>query len=449
MLPQEDRLARIAAALLLLAGAARASDPPIAADARLSLDGPLWTATPASDPGSAIAATVPGDLISDIAASGAVANPWLDLTWRAEAARWDLESWAYSTRFATPAGWAAGAGAETWLVLDSVKMAADVALNGRALGAATSQHLRYAIAASGALAAPGADNELTLTFAPTTQDARNDAGRYMGCSGGWDWAPYSNETVGRTPKGIRTFSKGVAGSVYLAHTAAPAAGGAGAAITAVKPLVFYAGAYAAQPLTDASAGPWRVDVVVYLLSPAGAAGTITVEAEWAPGAPATADVSLAAGAETAVNVSLSVPAGSVSLWWPNAVARASPGGRRLYAVTASFSPAGSAASVAASRRVGFRALALATADDSDPGALSGVPGSGNLTMRFKVNGADLFARGANWIPLEELEGRNLDAAHAAAVASAAAANFNVLRVWGGKYAIPEPSRPPARPPNQP
>jgi hypothetical protein len=61
-------------------------------------------------------------------------------------------------------------------------MAADVALNGAALGAATSQHLRYALAASGALAAPGADNVLTLTFPPTTQDARNDAGRYMGCA---------------------------------------------------------------------------------------------------------------------------------------------------------------------------------------------------------------------------------------------------------------------------
>ncbi len=58
-------------------------------------------------------------------------------------------------------------------------------------------------------------------------------------------------------------------------------------------------------------------------------------------------------------------------------------------------------------------------------------------MIFRVNGAAIFARGANMIPMEELEGR-LDAdAHRYLVQSAAHANFNMLRVWGGGIIVPD------------
>ena len=152
-------------------------------------------------------------------------------------------------------------------------------------------------------------------------------------------------------------------------------------------------------------------------------------------------VSIAPGSAGApVTATLPVPAGSVALWWP-----AGLGAQALYTVSVVFAPSAPGATpLRLSRTLGFRTVALVTADDSDPASLEGVWGSGNLTLRWKVNGADVFARGANWIPLEELEGRNSDAAHAAAVASAAAANFNVLRVWGGKYANPEPTH--TRPP---
>jgi hypothetical protein len=61
-------------------------------------------------------------------------------------------------------------------------------------------------------------------------------------------------------------------------------------------------------------------------------------------------------------------------------------------------------------------LAESASADSDRvlAFIAGVPGSGDLTMRFKVNGADLAVRGTNWIPLEELNARSTDAAHAAA-----------------------------------
>ena len=234
-----------------------------------------------------------------------------------------------------------------------------------------------------------------------------------------DWAPYSNETTGRTPKGIRTFSKGLVQSVYLSRVSSTSA-----FITAVKPLVTPLFSYPTSPL--ASAGAWRVDVVVYLRSHVAVSGTLTASPAF--GAPVALPATLPGGdAEVAVNVSLSVAPGAVELWWPNTVAVSRP----LYAINVSFAPAGGGAPVATARRVGFRTIALATADDSDPAALAGVPGSGAVTMRLKINGADVFARGANWIPLEELHARETDAAAAAAVASAAAASMNILRVWGG------------------
>ena len=56
-------------------------------------------------------------------------------------------------------------------------------------------------------------------------------------------------------------------------------------------------------------------------------------------------------------------------------------------------------------------------------------GNGNFTMRFRVNGANLFARGANMIPMEEYEGWANADAFRFLVHSAKDANMNILRIW--------------------
>ena len=48
-------------------------------------------------------------------------------------------------------------------------------------------------------------------------------------------------------------------------------------------------------------------------------------------------------------------------------------------------------------------------------------------MFWRVNGAVIYVRGANMIPMEELEGRLSSEAHSTLVASAADAGFNTLR----------------------
>ena len=55
----------------------------------------------------------------------------------------------------------------------------------------------------------------------------------------------------------------------------------------------------------------------------------------------------------------------------------------------------------------------------------------------RVNGAPMLARGANMIPMEELEGRLSGAAHRQLVKSAADGSMNTLRVWGGGMFLPD------------
>lgn len=64
--------------------------------------------------------------------------------------------------------------------------------------------------------------------------------------------------------------------------------------------------------------------------------------------------------------------------------------------------------VFASRSVGFRVAHLVTTDDvACAGEIqcANETGTGDHTMRFKVNGANVWARGSNQIPMEEMEGR--------------------------------------------
>ena len=52
-------------------------------------------------------------------------------------------------------------------------------------------------------------------------------------------------------------------------------------------------------------------------------------------------------------------------------------------------------------------------------------------LTFTVNGSEIFARGANWVPVDLLPSRATPADYRELVQWAALANFNMFRVWGG------------------
>ena len=228
---------------------------------------------------------------------------------------------------------------------------------------------------------------------------------------------------------MRTLSKGIWRDVYVTATATDSA-----AIVHVAPLVFYNGPYPTNILADYNAGPWTVSVRVLLFvasGTGGAHGKLDITGEWG-GEGTSGPLSINEG-ETIVTVNITVEANTVALWWPNGI-----GGQTMYNLNVTFtSNVTSLTPIIATRRIGFRTFTIVTADDTDPESIAGKDGSGTLMVRWKINGANLFARGADVIPMENMEGRQTDVAYKSMIASAAAAGFNTLRVDGIDLYFPD------------
>lgn len=97
------------------------------------------------------------------------------------------------------------------------------------------------------------------------------------------------------------------------------------------------------------------------------------------------------------------------LWWP-----AGLGAQTLHDLTIKLDDQ------IETRRIGLRSMELVTETD-DVG----------LGFKFRVNGHDVFMRGANWIPADALPSRIDPDKTRALLQSAVDANMNMVRVWGG------------------
>jgi beta-mannosidase len=100
---------------------------------------------------------------------------------------------------------------------------------------------------------------------------------------------------------------------------------------------------------------------------------------------------------------------SPQLWWPNGY-----GDQPLYELEVK------AAGDILRKRLGLRRLELVAQEDET-----------GLGFKFRVNGLDLFAKGANWIPCDALPARQTREVLDDLLSSAAQAHMNMLRVWGG------------------
>lgn len=107
------------------------------------------------------------------------------------------------------------------------------------------------------------------------------------------------------------------------------------------------------------------------------------------------------------------------LWWPHGM-----GEQPLYTVSARLA-AGGHVNTYPDFAIGIRTIRLNT--DKLPGEET----DGERTFALEVNGVPLFAKGANWIPADSIYARVTDARYDTLISEAKAANFNMLRVWGG------------------
>ncbi len=102
------------------------------------------------------------------------------------------------------------------------------------------------------------------------------------------------------------------------------------------------------------------------------------------------------------------------LWWP-----AGMGPQNLYTVTVELYQKGRLLDVL-EKRIGFRTMVLEQTDDE-----------WGKSFRFAVNGVPFFAKGGNWIPADSFPPRVTRAKYEALLRDCAAAQMNMLRVWGG------------------
>lgn len=117
------------------------------------------------------------------------------------------------------------------------------------------------------------------------------------------------------------------------------------------------------------------------------------------------------GREAALALRIADPA----LWWPNGL-----GAQPLYEVKVDLTDAEGAILDTWTRRIGLRTLTLDRQTDK-----------WGESFRFVVNGVPFFAKGANWIPADGILSRMAKGDYERLIADSAAANMNMLRVWGG------------------
>lgn len=254
----------------------------------------------ASAGGFSVDATVPGDLVTDLERGAGYGDPLFSQNWLNTS--YDGPEWVMSATFDVPTTMLAAK--NILLVFDSVKMGATVSLNNINIGVIQDQFLRYNFSV-GELLNSGS-NVVSVAFA-ASDESMNLPGRYMACSGGWDWAPYS---ATKTASGGQTYSRGILRDVYLVPVS-------GAALSHAVVLSSYAGEFPTTPLVDGSTAAFEstLDVVLWVPTGASAGGRVSATVSWSPEDVVEASLGALSAGEAVVSLKLP-PAVDVDLWWP-------------------------------------------------------------------------------------------------------------------------------------
>jgi len=117
----------------------------------------------------------------------------------------------------------------------------------------------------------------------------------------------------------------------------------------------------------------------------------------------------------AKNIALRLEVSEPKLWWPNGM-----GDQPLYDLELQLINADGEVLDTSSKRIGLRTLELDRHKDE-----------WGESFQFVVNGVPFFAKGANWIPADALLARRTEQDYRRLIEDSAAANMNMLRVWGG------------------
>ena len=359
---------------------------------RLLLDG-AWQVQRVGDD-EALPARVPGCIHADLRRAGRIPDPYFrdherQLQWIGEA------DWTYRRTFTVPATF--GRAPVVRLCCDGLDTLATVCLNGHVVARADNMYRPWAWDV-GALLREGA-NTLEITFAsplPVMARAQRErrtlpewhgplepAGRgwirKQPSNFGWDWGPV-------------LITAGIWRSIYLE------------AVHAAR----IADVHVQQTHAPEGAVRLQVFVAAEVVRDAALRARCTLRLDG--DVVASAEGAMAAGE---AEIGLDVP--RPRLWWPRGM-----GDQPLYAVELELVDGSGAVHDAWRRAVGLRTLRLVRQPDA-----------WGESFHFEANGVPFFAKGANWIPADALITEADPARVEALLEAAAAAHFNMVRVWGG------------------
>jgi len=359
--------------------------------ARVPLDG-AWNSrrADAEGPQEWLPAQVPGCAQTDLMAAWKLEDPFWGTN--ETAIQWvGRARWAYRRRFEAPA---LAAGARAFLVFEGLDTFAEVLLNGTPVGTSDNMFIPWRFDVTGALAE--GENELVVTFDSAEVRATALAAAYGNelaggvrpfvrkaqCHFGWDWGPTIVTAGIWRPAWLEIVPRARLGAIDA--WGEPTQGGA-----------------ARLQVTAEAEGAALDGLTLEVVAKAPDGRTLVGRA----------DVPFEKG-----RASASIPIKEAELWWPNGM-----GGQPLYHLRVRLL-AGDAVLDERALRAGVRKLELVT-DMDEWGRL----------FAFRVNGQLFFAKGANWIPADAFPARITSEQYRRLVADCAAANMNMLRVWGGGY----------------
>ncbi len=337
-------------------------------------------------------AAIPGSAQSALLAQGKIPDPFvadneLRVQWVAE------RDWEYKLRFEAQEDLADED--RVMLVCDGLDTLAEVSINGKALGSTENMFRRYAWDVTEAVVA--GENEARVLLhgpAPLIRERQAEEPligpthslpggphiRKAPCQFGWDWGPKL------PPVGIW---KDVRLEGYTA-----------ARLDDVHLRQHHDDGEVALSV-DLTVERWREDAELK------AALTVTAPDGEALAVDATLD-----GDAARLSLAISDP----QLWWPNGL-----GDQPLYDVEVTLAADGEICDTR-TFQIGLRTLELRQEPDEF-----------GTSFTFVVNGAPIFAKGANWIPADSFPSRITDEQLEGLIRSAADANMNMLRVWGGGF----------------
>ncbi|MEQ9690998.1 MAG: glycoside hydrolase family 2 protein, partial [Bauldia litoralis] len=337
------------------------------------------------------ACPIPGDIHSALIDAGQIPDPMIGTN--ENAVQWVGDAvWEIRRTFTVSATNLAG----RWAVIDLefVDTFAEVLVNGQAAGQTETSFRRHRIDVTEALR-PG-DNEIAIRFHPAAAEAHDRAARLpfpvpwsvsnnriadmnvirkAQCHAGWDW-------------GLCLMVLGIYAEPRLCLFDA----------ARIEHFVVRQ--------DHADDGVVIITAEVELAACRNAVVPVTFAFD-----DRTVSADVAVTAASGGSASLALEVRNPELWWP-----AGYGAQPL--MTAQASIPGDTAT----RRIGLRKLELINQPDAV-----------GMSLVVRVNGVNMFMKGANWIPADALPSRITSERIRRLLGEAQAANMNMIRVWGGGF----------------